>query len=181
MPLLDSLLGLSLVDLPGERAMCKGIAICVWKDESEPEGYRVVWKKGIKSHEDLGADDFCLRFELLWTGTLMWDNPDSAGLNTLIKNGVVAPLEIPIGLPILPIEIYRAIWNAGIPLEWAFDQMQAPAPMDYVNFGDEAEFGAGAEFGDGAEFGAGAKFGKGCVVLFEGKEIPVGEYCKLTR
>jgi|GEM_PF-2596697 acetyltransferase-like isoleucine patch superfamily enzyme len=142
--------------------MCKGIAICVWKDPVLPNGYRIRTEYGISSHEALGADDYCLRFELFFPGTLQWDNPDEAGLRELEKNGIIEKRQQAIcNIPTIPADVYIAIWEHFklYPPKWSMNQYQSPVPLNHARFEDRSNFGSYAEFGDNIKFGDNVNIG----------------------
>jgi len=167
--------------------MCNGLAIVIYRDEESPRGWKVAAIKGEKHHDallgsseelkEVSRETRYLAFELTAPGTLQWDNPDEYGLVALEQKGGVSRKRAIGNIPILPPEIYLSIWEylGQHPdlMDWMPDLLQAPRPIDYLQFGAWSKIGEGSKIGARSEIGFGAKFslnvsiGINCKMQFE--------------
>ncbi len=74
--------------------MCNGIAICAWRENNS---WRIVAKEGEHSHEKLGANDYCIRLELLYPSEIRFDYGDQTSIDTLVQNGVISRSDSDLG------------------------------------------------------------------------------------
>lgn len=103
--------------------MCEGLAsIAVKQPDDTWKGYV---KPGNGSHDLLFSEncpdyhDHALRFEIFYPGTIQWDRPDQAALETLQKNGIVG-MDGWGKIPPVPVEAIEAIMSVlkGIDASW---------------------------------------------------------------
>lgn len=86
--------------------MCHGLAIIARRKGKS--GWEIKADVGEHSHEALGADDHCIRLELLYPSEIRFDFGDQTSIDTLVKNGVISRSDSDIGrIPQLPEELDR--------------------------------------------------------------------------